>query len=98
MFNSFTPYGNNYNRDFNIVITVVNEGMDILRKSSLDRPVSQEVVQIWQKYVFTILKSVSYNQDILIEYTQFLLTINSLSPYDQLSRSIQKLLELARGI
>ena len=58
MFKSFTPYGNNYNRDFNTVITVINEGMDILRKSSINRPVSLEMVQIWQKYALTILKTI----------------------------------------
>lgn len=98
MFNNFTPYGNNYNQDFNTIITVVNEGMDILRKSSTIRPVSLEMVQIWQKYALTILKTVSYDQNIFLEYTQFLLTINNLSPYEQLSKSIEKLLDLARRI
>jgi len=98
MFNSFTPYGNNYNRDFNTVITVINEGMDILRKSSINRPVSLEMVQIWQKYALTILKTISYNQNILLEYTQFLLSINYLPPSEQLTKSIEKLLDLARKI
>lgn len=98
MFNNFTPYGNNYNQDFNTIITVVNEGMDILRKSSTIRPVSFEMLQIWQKYALTILKTISYDQNILLEYTQFLLTINNLSPYEQLSKSIEKLLDLARRI
>ena len=98
MFNNFSPYRNNYNRDFNTIMTVINEGMDILRKSSINNPVSYDIIQIWQKYALTVLNSISYNPNIILEYTQFLLTINGLTPFNQLSKSIEKLLELARKV
>lgn len=97
MFNRFSPYYNNSN--FNSIMMVVNEGMDILRKSSY-APISSDMVNIWQRYAQSILNNtMNYsNNNLILEYTLFLATINSLPPYERLSKSIEKLLEIARKI
>ncbi len=100
MFNRFSPYYNNYNNsNFNTIMIVINEGMDILRKSSYT-PISSDMVNIWQRYTQSILNNViSYsNSNLILEYNLFLTTINSLPPYERLSKSIEKLLEIARKI
>lgn len=97
---SFRNSYNAYNNNFNTLMLAINEGINLLRNSSPSNPISEDVVIIWQKYVFSILNiiSTSYNQNIILEYNSFLLTMNAPTPQDKLCRSIEKLLDMAKGI
>lgn len=97
---SFKNSYNTYNSNFNTLMLAINEGMNLLRNSSPNNPISEDMVTIWQKYVFSILNiiSTSCNQNIVLEYNMFLLTLNTFTPKDKLCKSIEKLLDMAKGI
>ena len=91
---------NVYNSNFNTLMLAINEGIHLLKNSSQNNPISEDMVIVWQKYVFSILNIIStnYNQNIILEYNTFLLTISAQSPKDKLCRSIEKLLDMAKAI
>lgn len=84
------------NNRFDIIINVVNKGLDILRNSTLS-PINDVLVQAWQNHAKFMLKTYA-NNDIYLEYLNFLVSIVYLPPREQLNQSISKLLELARRI
>ena len=93
MQNNYFQYSNN---NFNAIINVVNQGIDILKNNTLT-PINDILVQTWQNNAKFILKTYA-SSDMYIEYLNFLTSIVYLQPREQLNQSISKLLELARRI
>ena len=93
MQNNYSQYSNN---GFNAIIDVINQGVNILR-NNISAPINYSIVQAWQNYAKFVLKIYASSNSYL-EYLNFLTAIIYLPPQEQLNRSINKLLELARRI
>ncbi len=77
------------------IFQVIDRGIDLMKKN-----VDYTLLKAWQDYSRAILEIVcrSCDKSIYLDYLSFLITISSLSPYDQLKKSIEKLMEIAQRI
>lgn len=82
-----------YNSDFQILIQVVEKGISLLKKD-----VDKELLKAWSDYTISTLEIICKNKNtnILIDYLTFLISISNLTPYEQLNKTIQKLLDIAK--
>ena len=78
-----------------IIIDVANKGIDLLNKE-----IDYTLLNAYQNYIISILNIVSNNMKTNYEeqYCRFNLYINYLTPYEQLKRNIEFLINLGKNI
>ncbi len=102
MFNYFNPYNmyynnlnNNNNNNSQYILEAARKGTELLGKN-----LDYETLTIWQCYVQSIMSLISKtsNTNYLNLYMQFNMSILMFSPYEQVKRTVEFLIDIAKYI
>lgn len=86
-------YNNYYDNNFKFVIDAAEKGIELLYKS-----IDYSTLSLWQQYVQTVMNIVSKNtrNDFLKMYLEFNLSILMYSPSEQVKRTVEFLIKIAK--
>ena len=94
MFNNFSYNNYSYN-NAKYIIEAAEKGVELLSKN-----IDYSTLNIWRKYILSIINLVSKNtnKDIISIYMQFNLSIMMFSPYEQVKRTVEFLINIAKVV
>ena len=99
MFNYFNPnimsFNNFSNNNCQYVLEAAKKGTELLGKN-----IDYSTISIWQKYVQSIMNLISRtsNTNYLNLYMQFNMSILMFSPYEQVKRTVEFLIDIAKYV